>query len=126
MHSVVTQIDLLLLAPRTLVTFHFAASRALTALSRLAHSSSFYSPMIRTGNAPIDERPRRGVQTGVFGRAGAAARKTKNGEISASVSQTMIHLRLSALSSFFPFTPCFLSGSSCLRKDAEWIAVFDL
>ena len=52
--------------------------------------------------------------------------KKKNGKISASVSQTMIHLHLSALSSFFPFTPCFLSGSSGLRKDDEWLAVFDL
>lgn len=122
-HSVITQIDLLLLAPRTLVTFHFGASHALTALSRLAHSSSFYSSMIRTGNAPIDEKPRRGVQTGVFGGAGAAARKTKY--------QLLFHKRwfifvyLLCLP-FSPFTPCFLSGSSCLRKDAEWIAVFDL
>ena len=74
-HSVITQIDLLLLAPRTRVTFHFAASRALTALPRLAHSSSFYSPMSRTGNAPNDEKLRRRVQAGVFGGAGATARK---------------------------------------------------
>lgn len=61
-----------------------------------------------------------------FRPAYSAGQVPKNGKISASVSQTMIHLRLSALSSFFPFTPCFLSGSSGLRKDDEWLAVFDL